>query len=345
MQENLEKQIKKYEPDIRKTAYWYFKLWPKEQFYDISDLMQSARIAIWKISQRRPEKIKNKAYVRAAIRYSILGEVKKLTPKKPEIHLIRQHEKEIPLIDLLPVHNNHLDRLKDLDELCNYINEEFSEQDAASLLQIVEKCDDVFDLNLSEPPPAELKDKTRIVTKMDLSDEEMAIYANVLLKAIEKFPEDYVTGQKERARKYIQFLLKNLDISPEEFALSSNRSKIIKKYRLYSFYEKVYGSSMQKLFADIFPNIEPFMILQSRNRWQGKEGLINAYNAIDWLRRKTGKEPKKITQRDFKKFKLGGLLVQRFNKCHLKAIEFRYPGTYPEYTKETKKLWKTLTTN
>jgi len=336
---NSEAEIKNYEIDIRKISFWYFNLWPRDGGFGVEDLMSAGREAVWQVSQKRPDKLNYEPYVKGAIRFSIINRLRKLTPKIPkQIHLVKQYDTEVPLVDLLPnVNAEGVEKLRDIEELSYYINQEFSPEFARSLESLIDRCNIVFDVNLSKEPSNDFKDKLRVITKMDLSDEEMLVYASVLLKAINHFPRDYVVNQKERSKKYFKFLLEQLGISPEEFGLSSDRLQLIRKYGLDSFYQRCYNGRMQELFADIFPDLEPHMV-RGRGRWQGREGLINGYNAIDWVKRKTGKKPNELTQKDFLEYKLDGLLKVWFGCSFRRAVEFRYPGTYPKLSNNLPKL-------
>lgn len=335
----IPESIQTYAKDIRWAARWYFDLWPRNRYYGVDDLIQAASIAVLNISRKHPEKLEIKAYVRAAIKYNIFNEIKKSVPKIRQLHLVRYKDEDVQLVDLLPVYDGHEEKIADLDDICHYISQNFSEEDADCLKELVDKTDITFDLNLDKLPSTDLKNKTRLVTKMDLDDTEMLMYAKVLIDAVDKFPRNYALNQKERAKKYISFVLDSLGVSPEEFALSLDREELLNKFKLHSFYQKAFNYSMDELFACICPDLGPHQI-RGRNRWQGKEGLINGYNAIDWIRRKTGKKPEDLTQKDFYEFQLHGLLREWFANSMKKAIEFRYPDTYPQYSEEVKELWK-----
>jgi len=335
----LDGYLKIYEPKIRSSAHWYCKLWPRDRHYDVNDLMQAGRTTVFKIAEKRPEMLDTKPYVNAAIRYGMFRVIKQSVPKRKEIHLIQGDGEETHIVDLLPAYDEHEKRLENVDEIYSYIRENFTKEDADSLKQIVDQSEDIYSINLSNHPSTHLKDKMKFTMSMDLSDEEIVTYAEVLTGALERFPRDYVVGQRERARKYIRSLLDHLSISPEEFASLERKIETLKKYKLDSFYQKVYGSDMTKLFGDVFPDISPFMIREAHKKWQGREGLINASDAIDWLARKTGKIPEELEQKDFKNFNLRGLVDSLFNKSYRKAVEFRYPGTYPELAEGVSKLW------
>jgi len=263
-------------------------------------------------------------------------------PKK--LHLIRHINGDVPLIDTLPAYDSHAERLEGIDDLTYYIKQEFSLEAADNLLKIVEKCDDVFDLNLEQPPQTNLKEKVKFVTTMDLSDQDMINYGCVLMGAYKRFPK--VKGQMELGKKYMRFLILNhLEMSPEEFAQEPHKTRIFKKYELMSFFSQNYGSSLEQLFKDVFPEVEPYKIKDALRWSDGREGLINAMNAIDLVVRKTKKSPKQITQMDFRKEGYGGMLIQVFGDCPQLAIEFRYPGTYLEYNEKAQSLLKNLLEN
>ncbi|MFA6023245.1 MAG: hypothetical protein WC781_04105 [Candidatus Pacearchaeota archaeon] len=335
---DIDKIIKSYEPQIKKIAYWYYGLWPKGNF-DTSDLIQAGREAVWKVSEKHPEQINNLPYIRGAIKFSTIGRMVELLPKIPrQISIIRKFDEDISIIDTLPANNNFENKLEGWDEIEYYIRHEFSQEAAESLLKVFEKCENVFDLNLSEPPKCNQKDKIEMVSNMDLSDNDLLTYACLLTGAIEKLPYNFVNGQKEKGKKYMTYLLDYLNITPKEFAKSKDKRRIIKKYGLDSFYQKAFDSDMGDLFSYCFPEIEPYTIAYDKGKWEGIEGLINAWNALDRIKRETRKSPDKLTQKDFREHDLTGLLKSQFDNSHLKAVEFRYPGTYPEISKEVNSL-------
>jgi len=333
----------RYAGDVRRAAYWYFKLWPRTRHYDVADLIQAGNIAVMDVATRRPDKYEYRPYVRGAIRFGILGEIRKRIPKIREVQLVRSYEGEehIPIVDLLPAFDEGLSRVEHLDMLYHHISNTFSGREAQALMNLVGKCETIFDLNLSDTPSTDKADKTRVVTKMDLDDDEMVVYGQVLLRAVNTFPRDYVNGQRERARKYITFLLDALDISPQDFALCDQRRTILCKYGLDSFYQRVYHCKMAELFADVFPGLEPHQV-RARNRWRGRQGLLNAYNAVGWLARTTGKRPPDLARKDFAEHKLLGALKVWFEDSYQRAVEFRFPGTYSSYAKEVMALWSAL---
>ena len=79
--------------------------------------------------------------------------------------------------------------------------------------------------------------------------------------------------------------------------------------------------------------------MTSRRGWQG---LLNAYGAVGWLVRKTGKRPSELCKRDFSEHKLCGALKVWFNDSHRRAVEFRFPGTYVHLAGEVVMLWSAL---
>lgn len=334
----IESKLKQYNSDIRRIAYWHHGLWPRERNYEIDDLMQAGRMAVWSVYEKHPDKIENRDYVRGAIRYGVLGEMRRLSAKVKEIHLVRQADGEmVSLVDVLPASERFEEKVDDLDALCHNISKNYSLKEADSLHGLVRKSRIAFDLNLSQPPPAELKDRIKIVTAMDLSNDEMLVYAQVLTGAMERFPHGYVNAQNGRARKYIKFLLKQLQISANNFAQNGDRQELLLKYRLDSFFQRVYKSNMGELVHDIFPRLKNHEI-RYRFRWRGVEGLLNAYAAISSVINATRKRPHELTSKDFIAHNLTGLLKQCFQNSHRRAVEFRYPGIYPQHTKEMEKL-------
>jgi len=335
---DAQQYIQRYEPEIKKVVFWYARLLPGLPGLNVDELMQAGRLAVWDVGEKHPEKIDYIPYVKAAIRHRIINEINNSKPRIKDVHLVRREEGGVQLIDVLPVYDRHEERLADLDEILGTINRIFSKEEANSLADLVGRSDKIFDLNLTALPSTELKRKVGLVTKMGLDDEEIVVYANVLLGAIDRFPRGYIVGNRARARKYIGFLLSALEVSPEDFALSHSRLGLLREYRLDSFYQKVYNQSMPDLFGDIFPDIEPHQI-RGRHRWEGRQGLINGYNAIDWVKRKTGKKVVELRFSDFERFQTQGFFSKWIKKDWRIAIEFRYPGTYPELSGEAAKLW------
>ena len=145
-------------------------------------------------------------------------------------------------------------------------------------------------------------------------------------------------GKNREAREAFQ---NALEISPQDFALSYQRRNILCKYGLDSFYQRVYNCKMAELFADVFPSLEPHQV-RARNRWRGRQGLLNAYNAVGWLARTTGKRPSELVRKDFAAHKLEGALKVWFEDSYQRAVEFRFPGTYACYAEQVNVLWQAL---
>ncbi|MEK6904494.1 MAG: hypothetical protein AABW87_02780, partial [Nanoarchaeota archaeon] len=322
--------IERYETDVRKAAHLYYRMWPWNRKYcDLDDLLQAGRIAVWNVFESHPDKIDIVRYVRAAIRYGIFGVLKNQTPRKREVHLVGQGDEEVPLVDLLPAHENGVQEIEDLEGICHNISRNFSDKEADSLKILVEKRGvRLFDLDLTHLPRTELKDRIGVVTAMDLSDEEMVVYANVLVGARKKFPMNYVQGRRDRAKKYIRFLLNHLKISPQEFAEASvPREDILREYRLISFLVSVYGYRTGDLVRDIFSDI-PWNEIRYKGKWEGPQGLLNAYHFLHDLAKKLGKQPLDLRRRDIKRAGLSGMFESLFDNSCILAIEFSWPGTY-----------------
>lgn len=336
---NLDDIIKQYEPAIKKISYWYYGLW-KSGSFDAEDLISAGREAVWQVSIKRPEKLDYAPYVKGAIKFATISRIIELTPKLPkQISLVRTFDEEVNIIDTLPSNSCQNEVLDEVDELEYYIRHEFSQEASESLLKLVNNVSTVFDFNLSKPPETETKDKVKLVTDMDLSDSDFLTYALVLTGAMDKFPRGFVVSQRDRARKYFKFLLEHLDISPEKFAISTNRARLLKKYGLDSFYQKIYHNCMKDLILDIFPDLESGQV-KYRGKWQGREGLVNAYHAIRNFVKKTGKNPQDITFKDIADGELGGLYSCCFegNGGARSAIEFAFPGTYLHIEDKVRKI-------
>ena len=193
--------IEKYGADIKRLSRFYHGLFVSGRQncdVDCSDLEQASNIAVWNISRKRPEMLSIRSYVKAAIKYAIFSEMKKMRHKGKQVYLARQYEEEVQIVDVLPTQDQNSERLTDHKELLYRIKQEFSPQDAEGLNALLENCDDVYDLNLSEPPSTEIKERVRIVTEMDLSSEERLIYAQVLLGVRKRFPLHPITEKRKR---------------------------------------------------------------------------------------------------------------------------------------------------
>ena len=193
--------IEKYGADIKRLSRFYHGLFVSGRQncdVDCSDLEQASNIAVWNISRKRPEMLSIRSYVKAAIKYAIFSEMKKMRHKGKQVYLARQYEEEVQIVDVLPTQDQNSERLTDHKELLYRIKQEFSPQDAEGLKALLENCDDVYDLNLSEPPSTEIKERVRIVTEMDLSSEERLIYAQVLLGVRKRFPLHPITEKRKR---------------------------------------------------------------------------------------------------------------------------------------------------
>ena len=312
---------------------------------DISDLEQAGRIAVYNISQKRAEMLDHAGYVSAAIKYACLGEIRKMRHKVRQVYLTHQHEEMIPIVDLLPTRERERgetapEHLEQMDDLLYHIKHEFSPREADTLDSLVQGCRNVYDLNLSKPPTTETKDKVKVVTAMDLDDEEMIIYAQVLVGARIKFPHGYVSptsGGRERAKKYFSTLLRILGTTTPEFAQGDFKKSMFTKYRLASFLQTVYEWDTFAFLKDLDPNLSRENVFRTR-KWTGKKSLLNQRMIIEETVRKIKKAPKEIIKRDFKENGLYGMLCQIFGSSPRLAIEFVFPGTYLQYAERAREL-------
>ncbi len=248
----MEQQIiQKYETEISRLSRLYYWLYKDTGNFDLEDLQQVGRMAVLNISRKRPEKLVNKSYVNAAIKYSIFREMKKMRHKAKHIYLTTEDE-VTPLVDVLPT-NEKGNKLDELEDVLYHIKHEFSEKEAEGLEALLEKCENVYDLNLTQSQSTDTKDRVKVVTVMDLIDEEMRVYAEVLLGVRKKFPGGYMKteGAGRRAVKYLEVLLSALNLSAKEFAQTHKKYEMLRKYRLISFYIHTYDYKMLHFLNDL----------------------------------------------------------------------------------------------
>lgn len=230
--------LERYESLVHGIAGRYYGYYVNngQQFdLDRSDLEQAGRIAVWNVSQKHPEHIDNRAYVGAAITYAVIGEMKRMRHRVPQTYLAHGYEEQVHTIDILPTGERGEQRADQLDELLYRIRHEFSPADADALAALVDRCDAVYDLDLSKAPSTETKDRIRVVAKMDLDDEDILLYGQVLLGAREGFPRGYLTTAAEaniRSRKLLGSLLTALGMTPKQFAGCRDKRSLLAKYRL-----------------------------------------------------------------------------------------------------------------
>lgn len=279
--------LQRYEPEIQRLSRLYYGLYLRRYHFsdvDTSDFEQAGRIAVWNISRKRPEKLDSRNYVRAAIKYSIIDEMKKMRHKVKQIYLVREHEEMIQAVDVLPTKEKG-ERLDELEELLYRIRHEFSEKEASALEALLEKCDNIYDLNLSEPPSTETKDRVKVVTRMDLNDEEMLVYAEVLLGARGRFPSGYTLGDggKRRAQKFMSKVLIALGKSPKDFLKMRDKTKMIEKYSLMAFYRHAYNYSLLNFMQDFDGSLTlQDMVLRRNHLPESKiEEIVDSYEKFD----------------------------------------------------------------
>jgi len=338
-QKPLQKYLQQYEETIGKIAgryYWYSVRGTGNYDLDLSDFEQVGRIAVFNISRKRPEKLDNQRYVAAAIKYAIFGEMRKMRRRERHVYLAREDEETIQVVDVFPTQEKG-EKLDELEELLYSIKHEFSEKDASALEALLEKCDNIYDLNLSEPPSTDTKDRVRVVTRMDLNDEEMVVYAEVLLGTRERFPRGYIKDQKERMIKYFRAILESQEMTLEDFGSFNKKKSMLLKYRLDSFHNVNYHRNMLDFLLDLDPNIRIDNIFHAKNRW-AKTPLTRIHSIIKNLVDAVGKTPEEIIQKDFIDNGLWGMLQKVFNGSPRLAIEFAYPRTFPEYEDRVKMI-------
>ncbi len=334
--------LEKYEPVTRQIAGCYFYLHRNKGDFGLDDLEQAGRIAVFNVSRKRPDMINVFPYVKQAIKNAIFGEMRKMWHKEKHIYLAREDEGTIQAVDVFPTREKG-EKLDELEELLYQIKHQFSERESKALESLLDKCDNVYDLNLSELPPTDVKDRVKVVTRIDLTDEEMLVYAQVLLGVRGRFPNGYISDKdgRKRSRKYGLAVLDAIGISPKEFANSSDKIRFINKYKLLGFYQKTYNFRMLDFLREIDANTEVEDIFHDRRKWT--EGLIpldKISQKIKEFTKNTKKQLWEIGCRDFKQNGMRSMLKEVFGGSGRLAIEFAYPGTYPEYTKEAEKIQK-----
>ncbi|MBI4453465.1 hypothetical protein HY636_02370 [Candidatus Woesearchaeota archaeon] len=339
----INQAINDYSSTILKTARLYYCMYIAGQQrtdVDCADLEQAGRIAVFNISSKRPEKLGVKAYVNAAIRYAVLGEMKKMRHRVKQTYLVHKHDELVPIVDLLPTRETVPERLEQIDDILYCIRQEFSSRESDALDYLVQKCNDVYDLDLSSPLPTDTKDRVKVVTAMDLDDEEMMIYAHVLTGARKLFPSGYLSpkkGGKERLQKYFKSLLSVLGVTPKEFAARNDKQRTFLKYRLQSFLCTSYGLNLRSLLQDVEPSIRPEEINQI-SKWKGQLSAEEISESICNLTNRLGKTPREMQTEEFRFSQLNGMLQTIFSNAPRLAIEFAYPGTYPQHTERAMEI-------
>ncbi|MAE49260.1 hypothetical protein CMI48_00365 [Candidatus Pacearchaeota archaeon] len=318
--------VEEYEEEVRKIAFWYYRVWPFGRDYGSDDLLQAGRIGVMQVARNQPEMICEKHYVKKAIRSCVINEIKRNGQRIKKAKIVRFDDD----LDVLPDYQGVEEGIQNRLSLPDYLSNHYGEEESLSILQLLEQCDNVSALDLTSPPETKLKENVRVVAQMDLSNDEMAMWAHVLIGARKTFPRDYAKGQKERAKKYTTFLLEALGVSPLEF-VSSYRDKrtFFQRWHLDSFYQKAFDLKLGQFYECVFPDIEPYR-QTGTTRWKGREGLINALASIDFVRRVTGKEPGELEKWDFYDNGQRGMLDTLFGRSVERAVEFRWPGTYPD---------------
>ena len=350
--QTLGKNLEEYKHTIERLSGLYFYLYRASGDFDLSDLEQAGRIAIFNISRKRPEKLENKAYVGASIRYAIFGEMKKMRRKERHVYLTSEDEGQVQLVDVFPTKEKG-ERLDEVEELLYTIKHQFSENEAKGLEALLEKCENIFDLNFTTTPSTETKDRVKIVTRMDLTDKEMGVYAEVLLGVGVHFPKGYVRAfnqqnneLRNRACRYLRVVLDTLKIDPRKFAGQRRKVELIRKYRLSGFLNGVYYGRVRDFIMDTDPSINPEDILGT-GKWKGQIDAGKISNIIQKFVEQTGKNPSEIKVNDI----IDDPTIRRmiytnkyglFRRRYKIFIEFAYPGTYPEYRKEVEELRKRI---
>ena len=331
---------------IRSIARLYYGLYvygKQNTDVDLSDLEQAGRIAVFDISQKRAEMLDHAGYVSAAIKYACLNEIRKMRHKVRQVYLAHQHDEMVPIVDLLPTKERGEtapEHLEQMDDLLYQIKHEFSPREADTLDSLVQGCRDIYGLDLSAPPSTETKDRVKIVTALDLDDEEMIIYAQVLTGARSKFPDGYCqpqSGGPERGKKYFDALLKALNMSIREFAQSPNQEDLLRLYRLQSFVDKSYQHRISKLILDGDSDLNLEDIKNRGKKWDlASTEQLSAI--VQRLNSRLGKTPEEINSSDFIQNNLDGMIQQVFQGSIRLAVEFAFPDTHHQYRHRAKEL-------
>ncbi len=358
MPTNLEYELK-----IKSLSRLYYGLYVygrQSTDVDLSDLEQAGRIAVFNISRKRPEMLANPAYVSAAIKYAAIGEIKKMRHKVRQVYLTHQHDEMVPMVDLLPTKERGEtapERLEQMDDLLYQIKQEFSPKEADALDSLVQRCGDVYDLNLSTPPSTETKDRVKIVTAMDLDDEEMIIYAQVLTGARAKFPQEYFSSErrgKELSRKYLDALLKSKSMFLREFAISDGKRDFLDRYRLGYLIKRFYNGQTRNLLLDLDPLLQPEEIFRSSlfaeevrriirksiERLEDSDVYARGEIELEQLKREVDRLSGREITRCLVRTNAYDVLTSIFGGSPYLMIEYAYPGTYPGHTKRAEEIWQ-----
>lgn len=336
------KILERYEPIIGRLSRLYHGLYiRRNQDFDIDveDFEQAGRMAVFNLSKNKPEKIDCEPYVAVVIKHAIYGEMRKMKHKVKQVYLASGFEGQVHTIDVLPTREKG-NKTDELEEIFYRIKHEFSDRDAEGLERLLDKCENIYGLHLTEPPSTDTKDRVKVVTKMDLNDEEMQVYAEVLLGVRGKFPDGWIGTKngildklepeaKDRLKKYLNALLSTLDLTPREFAQSNDTIEQIQKYKLYSFY--IHNSQNKLDFIRVVdPSIVEEEVFHLQGKWRGRINNEKIAGLIRKLVKEKGGIPY-VKATSFKEFPyMNSLLHNVFNGNPRLAIEFAYPKTYPE---------------
>ncbi len=348
-----------YEQRVLSIARLYYGLYVagrQSTDVDVSDLEQAGRIAVFNVATKRPEKLNHPGYVSAAIKYACINEIKKMGHKRRQVYLAHQHDEEVPIIDLLPTRESSPDKLDQLDDLLYQVRQEFSPVEADALDALVQKCSDVYDLNLSAPPSTDTKDRVKVVTAMDLDDEEMMIYAQVLTGARKILPNGYCQpqfGGRERGKKFFSAVQTVLGLDTREL-VKSHGDRFFEKYRLKSFIAGSYEDKLRDFLMDVDPTIKPqeiprIALLADEMRKLILDGikLASSDDRCDKRRARRLKQFWRIREGELRK----GLsadnatrIFRLFGSVSV-MIEYAFPGTFPALTPRALEIWNKYNSN
>ena len=336
-------QMPEYIGERNKICWRYFRFFKWDPAFGIDDLQITADMKVIEIADRYPEKLDVMPYVKKAIQNAIFGLMRKRKRTLGEVCMVHEYDDGVPGPNLVvPIKDTQIERATELEDMLYQIKQEFGEKAAENLEALLDKCQGIYDLNLPEPPSTETKDRIKVVTAMDLSDEEMFVYAEVLLGVRARFKKGYLQCDyddpeaKRRGVKYLSQVLEALGISPLEFAKSRNKQEQLIKYRLFNYYCKVFDSDIGNFVMALDGSIDRQDIFHAR-KWE--MDVINVQGIIEKIRRLTIDLKREPKREEFDR-ECPGVLEHMFHHTPKFAIEFAFPGTYPEYSEKARELYR-----
>lgn len=136
-------------------------------------------------------------------------------------------------------------------------------------------------------------------------------------------------GGRERTKKYFGALLKALGTDVKSFGLLSNKRDLLATYRLLTFIEHSFEDSIFKFIISQDPTINLEDIKSRSKKWDAVS-TEELREIIYRLKEKLRKKPSEINSLDFAENNLEGMCRRVFNGSMRLAVEFAFPGTYPQ---------------